>query len=172
LTEEEKQQRTEGKKPVQAAKAKAERALTRLTKKLDALATPPNEGDFETDEDYQAALANNRAERRETIKELLQLQADSALRGTAVGERVKAALARPDITAKEKADLKAGIVNAFDFEHKLQLPRDAFAVLCVDKALGAVPGPVDRQTQQTATGALYVDQFKTQATYRLLYCLV
>lgn len=109
LTEEEKQQRTEGKRPVQAAKAKAERALTRLTKKLDALATPPNEGDFETDEDYQAALANNRAERRETIKELLQLQADPALRGTAVGERVKAALARPDITAKEKADLKAGM---------------------------------------------------------------
>ena len=109
LTEEEKQQRAEGKKPVQAAKAKAERSILRLTNKLDELATLPDEGDFETDEDYEAALADHRAERRETIKSLLQLQADPLLRGTKVGERVKVALARPDISEKEKADLKAGI---------------------------------------------------------------
>jgi len=109
LTEEEKQQRAEGKKPVQAAKAKAERAILRLTNKLDELATLPDEGDFETDEDYEAALADHRAERREAIKGLLQLQADPLLRGTMVGERVKVALARPDISEKEKADLKAGI---------------------------------------------------------------
>jgi hypothetical protein len=109
LTEEEKQQRAEGKKPVQAAKAKAERSILRLTNKLDELATVPDEGDFETDEDYEAALINHRAERREAIKGLLQMQADPALRGTKVGERVKVALARPDISEKEKADLKAGI---------------------------------------------------------------
>jgi hypothetical protein len=109
LTEEEKQQRAEGKKPVQAAKAKAERSILRLTNKLDELATLPDEGDFETDEDYEAALADHRAERRETIKSLLQLQADPLLRGTKVGERVKVALARPDISEKEKADLKAGM---------------------------------------------------------------
>ena len=109
LTEEEKQQRAEDKRPVQAAKAKAERSLIRLTNKLDELATLPDEGDFETDEDYEAALADHRAERRETIKSLLQMQADPLLRGTKVGERVKVALARPDISEKEKADLKAGI---------------------------------------------------------------
>jgi hypothetical protein len=109
LTEEEKQQRAEGKKPVQAAKAKAERSILRLTNKLDELATMPDEGDFETDEDYEAALADHRAQRREAIKGLLQLQADPLLRGTKVGERVKAALARPDISEKEKADLKAGM---------------------------------------------------------------
>jgi hypothetical protein len=109
LTEEEKQQRAEGKKPVQAAKAKAERSILRLTNKLDELATLPDEGDFETDEDYEAALADHRAERRETIKSLLQMQADPTLRGTKVGERVKVALARPDISEREKADLKAGI---------------------------------------------------------------
>jgi hypothetical protein len=109
LTEEEKQQRAENKRPVQAAKAKAERSIIRLTNKLDALATLPDEGDFETDEDYETALADHRAQRREAIKELLQLQADPSLRGTMVGERVKVALARPDISEKEKADLKAGI---------------------------------------------------------------
>jgi len=109
LTEEEKQQRAEDKRPVQAAKAKAERSLIRLTNKLDELATLPDEGDFETDEDYEAAVADHRAQRRETIKSLLQLQADPLLRGTKVGERVKAALARPDVSEKEKADLKAGI---------------------------------------------------------------
>ena len=109
LTEEEKQQRAEGKKPVQAAKAKAERSILRLTNKLDELATLPEEGDFETDEDYEAALADHRAQRRDAIKGLLQMQADPLLRGTKVGERVKAALARPDISEKEKADLKAGI---------------------------------------------------------------
>ena len=109
LTEEEKQQRAEGKKPVQAAKAKAERSLIRLTNKLDELATLPDEGDFETDEDYEAALADHQAQRREAIKSLLQLQADPLLRGTMLGARVKAALARPDISEKEKADLKAGI---------------------------------------------------------------
>jgi hypothetical protein len=109
LTEEEKQQRAEGKKPVQAAKAKAERSLIRLTNKLDELATPPDEGDFETDEDYEAALADRQAQRREAIKGLLQMQADPLLRGTKVGERVKVALARSDISEKEKADLKAGI---------------------------------------------------------------
>ena len=109
LTAEEKQQRAENKRPVQAAKAKAERAILRLTNKLDELATLPDEGDFETDEDYEAALADHRAERRETIKALLQLQADPLLRGTMVGERVKVALARPDISEKEKADLKAGM---------------------------------------------------------------
>jgi hypothetical protein len=109
LTEEEKQQRAEGKKPVQAAKAKAERSILRLTNKLDELATVPDEGDFETDEDYEAALADHRAQRRDAIKGLLQMQADPLLRGTKVGERVKAALARPDISEKEKADLKAGI---------------------------------------------------------------
>ena len=109
LTEEEKQQRAEGKKPVQAAKAKAERSILRLTNKLDELATMPEEGDFETDEDYEAALADHRAQRRDAIKGLLQMQADPLLRGTKVGERVKAALARPDISEREKADLKAGI---------------------------------------------------------------
>lgn len=109
LTEEEKQQRSEDKKPVQAAKARAERALIRLTKTLDALATAPDEGEFESDEEYEAALAEHRAKRRETIKELLQLQGDPLLRGTMVGERIKVALARPDVSEKEKADLKAGI---------------------------------------------------------------
>jgi hypothetical protein len=94
---------------VQAAKAKAERSILRLTNKLDELATMPDEGDFETDEDYEAALADHRAQRRDAIKGLLQMQADPLLRGTKVGERVKAALARPDISEKEKADLKAGM---------------------------------------------------------------
>lgn len=109
LTEEEKQQRAEAKKPTQAAKARAERSLARLTKTLDTLAAPPVEDDFDTDEDYQEALGEHKSKRREAIKELLLLNADPSIRGTKVGERIKAALARPDITAKEKADLQAGI---------------------------------------------------------------
>lgn len=109
LTPEEKAAKAADKKPLQAAKMKAERAVGRITKSLDALAQPLDLSTIESDEALTEAENERRAQKREVIKELLTLQADPNLRGTAVGNRVKAALEHPSITAKEKADIKAGI---------------------------------------------------------------
>lgn len=109
LTPEEKAAKAAEKKPLQALKMKAERAVTRLTKTLDELAKPIDLEKIESDEALAQAEADRVAKRREAIKELLQLQAAPNLRGTKVGERVKAALTHPSITPKELADIKTGL---------------------------------------------------------------
>lgn len=109
LTPEEKAAKASEKKPLQAAKMKAERAVARITKSLDALAQPIDLEKIESDEALAEAEADRTAKRREAVKELLQLQSEPNLRGTKVGERIKAALGHPSITPKELADIKAGI---------------------------------------------------------------
>lgn len=109
LTPEEKAAKAAEKKPLQAVKMKAERAVTRLTKTLDDLAQPIDLEKIESDEALAEAEADRTSNRREAVKELLQLQAAPNLRGTKVGERVKAALAHPSIKPKELADIRAGL---------------------------------------------------------------
>jgi len=109
LTEEQKKQKLAESAPVQAEKARAERALTRINSTLDALAKPITEDEFESENEYEEAVKATRAKRREAIKELLILKGNPALRGTKPGERINAALSRPDISAKEKAEIQAGI---------------------------------------------------------------
>jgi hypothetical protein len=109
LTEEEKKQKLEEGKPIQAAKARAERALTRLTKQLDKLSVALDPDVYASDEAYNKALDDQVKAKRAAIKELLELQADPILRGTKPWERIKAALARPDISERDKANLQAGI---------------------------------------------------------------
>jgi len=109
LTEEQKKQKLAESAPVQAEKARAERALTRINQTLDALAKPITEDEFESENEYAEAQQATRTKRRDAIKELLILKGNPALRGTKVGERINAALARPDISAKEKAEIQSGI---------------------------------------------------------------
>ena len=109
LTEDQKKQKLAESAPVQAEKARAERALTRINSTLDALAKPITEDEFESENEYEEAVKATRAKRREAIKELLILKGNPALRGTKPGERINAALSRPDISAKEKAEIQAGI---------------------------------------------------------------
>ena len=109
LTEEQRKQKLAESAPVQAEKARAERALTRINQTLDVLAKPLTEDEFESENEYAEAQQATRTKRREAIKELLILKGNPALRGTKVGERINAALSRPEISPKEKAEIQAGI---------------------------------------------------------------
>lgn len=109
LTEEEKQQRAEAKRPLNAQKMRADRAVARLNKTLDTLAEPFDPGEFDSEEEAAAELDSRQGQKRKAVQELLTMQSDPALRGTKVAERIKAALAHPSITPKELADLKAGL---------------------------------------------------------------
>lgn len=106
LTPEEKEQRTLAKGPAQAAKARADRAIARIKKLLDSLTQPEAVDKYSSPEEAEKGI---RDERRAAVQELLALQADPNLRGTKVAQRIKEALAHPSITAKELADLKAGL---------------------------------------------------------------
>lgn len=109
LTPEQRKQKLAESAPVQAEKARAERALTRINSTLDALAKPITEDEFESENEYEEATKATRAKRRDAIKELLILKGNPALRGTKVAERINKALSRPDISTKEKAEIQAGI---------------------------------------------------------------
>ncbi len=110
LTEEQRQQKLTESKPVQAAKARAERAVTRILKSLEKLATPLDEGSFNDDDALKEAQAERVSQRRQNTRELLALQGDPLLRGTKVAERVKAALEHPQTSdAREKAEIKKGM---------------------------------------------------------------
>ncbi len=109
LTPEQKAAKEAERKEQRKSGMKADRAIQRATKSLDTLAQPLDLEKIESDEALAEAESDRRAQKREVIKELLTLQADPALRGTKVGERVKAALQHPSITPKEIADIKAGI---------------------------------------------------------------
>ena len=109
LTEGQKKQKLAESAPVQAEKARAERALTRINQTLDASAKPLTEDEFESENEYEEATKATRAKRREAIKELLILKGNPALRGTKVGERINEALSRPEISAKEKTEIQEGI---------------------------------------------------------------
>ena len=109
LTEEERKQKLEGKKPIQAEKKRADDAVTRITKALTKLAQPMDESIYANDDEVKEAQQKRRDEKRELIKELFRLQQSPNLRGTAVSTRIKEALNHPSITAKEKADIQAGM---------------------------------------------------------------
>lgn len=112
LTEEERKGKLEGKKPVQAEKKRADDSITRIYKSLTKLAQPMDESIYANDDEVAEAEQKRRDEKRELIKELFKLQQSPNLRGTAVSARIKEALNHPSITAKEKADIQAGMAAA------------------------------------------------------------
>lgn len=109
LTEEERKQKLEDKKPVQAEKKRASDAVARITRVLDTLAKPLDESKYASEEEVANAEQERRGLKRSVIRELLTLQQAPNLRGTAVHNRIKTALNHPSITAKEKADVQAGL---------------------------------------------------------------
>lgn len=109
LTEQQRKQKLADSAPVQAEKARADRALQRINNTLDALSTPLTIDEFESDNEYEEALKEQRTKRRDAIKELLILKGNPALRGTEVAKRITTALSHPTISAKEKTEIQAGI---------------------------------------------------------------
>jgi hypothetical protein len=59
------------------------------------------------------------------------------------------------------------VVDLLDFQRVLQLARDPLAVLDVDAALAAVPGPVDRHAQDAPGGAFQLHHVIAKAGYGL-----
>jgi hypothetical protein len=139
LTEEERKKKLEGKKPVQAEKKRADDAITRIYKSLTKLAQPMDESIYANDDEVKEAEQKRRDEKRELIKELFKLQQSPNLRGTAVNARIKEALNHPSITAKEKADIQAGMAAA-----KTTGPSSAVTI---------AKGPADSAFGKFTTGA-------------------
>ena len=106
LTPEEKAANKAKKDAIQAHKARAERAVATAKRTLDALEKIDKIEIDALGVDGRSAL---RTKKRQAIATLLDLQSDPFLRGTAVAQRVKEALAHPSITKQEIADLKKGL---------------------------------------------------------------
>lgn len=83
---------------------KADSLVTKMNALLDAQLNPDN---FETDEAFQEAQSELNNRRAAAIREVLMIEPD--VRGSAAGKRVKEALARPEITPKQLADIKKGV---------------------------------------------------------------
>ncbi len=73
-----------------------------------------------------------------------------------------------------RGNLKAPVVNRLDFKDILQLPRDPLTVFHRDRRARHpwTPGKIDGDTQQSACGALHLDQVITQSTYGIVYGLL
>src|SRR5699024_1013675 len=72
-----------------------------------------------------------------------------------------ALVAQATIRAR-RTDLKARVVDVFDFEHARQVAGDGFAIFDSHTAF-----PIDRDSQQTFACALNVDQLDVHSCNRL-----
>lgn len=109
LTPEEKAQKAAEKKPLQAAKMRADRAVSRIISTLDESAKEFDPSEYENQEAALTAYEERAKQKRQAIQELMTMQSDPALRGTKVAARIKEALKHPNITPQELADLKKGL---------------------------------------------------------------
>lgn len=112
LTEEEKKQKREDRKPINAELRRADTAVTNAVNTFNALAEPLDESKYKNAEALRQAREKRRASKVEAIKKLLTLQQAPNVRGSAVGKRVKEALKHPSITQKEIDDIQAGLAYA------------------------------------------------------------
>jgi hypothetical protein len=107
LTPEQQAEKAAQRKATQGALIKADREVKKLVSTIDKAAQPLDESQI-TDEEALIEARNERAaNRRGAIRRLLELEPQ--FRGTALGNRIKTALARPDIKPQELADIKRGI---------------------------------------------------------------
>ena len=107
ITEEQRAEKEKGRKEGRADYMKGERALPKLQTDLDKANAPIDETNIADDEGLTNAQNEKRAAKRDAINAMLDLEAKH--RGTALGTRVKAALAdRSKISQKEIDDVTAG----------------------------------------------------------------
>lgn len=106
----EKQAELEGKRrSTRNAVAKADYGLKKAQNLLDESTKPLDESVFATEEDLKEAQDTQRANKREAIKQLVQLADAPEIKGTAVHKRVKQALADSRISPQEVADIRRGL---------------------------------------------------------------
>ena len=107
ITEEQRAEKEKARTEGRAEYMKGERALPKLQAKLDEAAAPIDETKYADDLELAAAEDEKRALKRDTINAMMDLEAKH--RGTALGKRVKAALAdRTKISQKDYDDVLAG----------------------------------------------------------------
>ena len=107
ITEEKRAEKEKARTEGRAEYMKGERTLPKLQAKLDEAAAPVDETKFADDLDLTVAQDEKRALKRDTINAMMDLETKH--RGTALGKRVKAALAdRSKISQKDHDDVLAG----------------------------------------------------------------
>ena len=107
ITEEQRAEKDKARTEARADYMKGERALPKLQADLDKANAPIDETNIADDEGLKNAENDKRAAKRNAINAMLDLEAKH--RGTALGNRVKAALAdRSKISQKEYDDVVAG----------------------------------------------------------------
>jgi hypothetical protein len=107
ITEEQRAEKEKARTEGRADYMKGERALPKLQAQLDEAAKPVDETKFADDLELTVAQDEKRALKRDTINAMMDLETKH--RGTALGKRVKAALAdRSKISQKDYDDVQAG----------------------------------------------------------------
>jgi hypothetical protein len=107
ITEEKRAEKEKARTEARADYMKGERALPKLQADLDKANAPIDETNIADDEGLKNAENDKRAAKRNAINAMLDLEAKH--RGTALGNRIKAALAdRSKISQKEYDDVVAG----------------------------------------------------------------
>jgi|688.fasta_scaffold02765_38 hypothetical protein len=107
ITEEKRAEKEKARTEGRAEYMKGERALPKLQTQLEEAATPVDETKFADDLDLTVAQDEKRALKRDTINAMMDLETKH--RGTALGKRVKAALAdRTKISQRDYDDVQAG----------------------------------------------------------------
>jgi hypothetical protein len=107
ITEEQRTEKETARKEGRTEYMRGERSLPKLQAKLEEAAAPIDETNIADDEALTAAVNEKRVLKRDTINAMLDLEVKH--RGTALGKRVKAALAdRSKISQKDYDDVVAG----------------------------------------------------------------
>ena len=110
LTPEQKAQRDKERKDDRASRGRHERAVNKAETSLQKALTPLDEGEFANDAELKEAQDDQRAERRNAVKELLRVSEESGLKPE--GKRARKILKDANIPQTEIDDIKRGLSRA------------------------------------------------------------
>ena len=110
LTPEQKAQRDKERKDDRASRGRHERAVNKAEASLQKALAPLDEGEFANEAELKEAQDDQRAERRNAVKELLKVSEDSGLKPE--GKRARQILRDAKIPQTEIDDIKRGLERA------------------------------------------------------------
>jgi hypothetical protein len=110
LTPEQKAQRDKERKDDRASRGRHERAVNKAEASLQKALAPLDEGEFANDAELKEAQDDQRAERRNAVKELLRVSEESGLKPE--GKRARKILKDANIPQTEIDDIKRGLARA------------------------------------------------------------
>jgi hypothetical protein len=110
LTPEQKAQRDKERKEDRASRGRHERAVNKAEASLQKALAPLDEGEFANEAELKEAQDDQRAERRNAVKELLRVSEESGLKPE--GKRARKILKDANIPQTEIDDIKRGLARA------------------------------------------------------------